>query len=148
MAVRTVAAAICPECSKVKCYEHDEGFAELIAWLGSSGYSQARIARRLGVSLSLIQKMTGKRVGFMWPEATARQVISLTAKEYGVTMADLVSRSRKVKDVIPRHVAMYRLRETHCHLLLQQIALLFHRDHSTVIYGVKRGAALDQGGGR
>ena len=66
--------------------------------------------------------------------------------EYGVTQTQLESPSRRPHLCEARHELEYRLRPNQG-MLYKQIGLLLHRDHSTIIHGVRRAAMRRNGTG-
>ena len=68
-------------------------------------------------------------------EIEPSQILSTIAREYGITMEELLSKSRSQRVAFPRQVAMYMLRKE-SELSLPKIGeLLGGRDHTTVMYG-------------
>jgi chromosomal replication initiator protein len=70
-------------------------------------------------------------------EIPAQVILDETASYFGLTRADLVSKSRSRPLTTARHVAMYLLRDC-TGLSLIKIGELFERDHTTVLHGVKK----------
>lgn len=69
---------------------------------------------------------------------TVGDVIAATAKAAGLTRAELLTRSRAIKFVRPRQVAIYvarRMTSASLPLLGQRFGAL---DHTTVLYAVRR----------
>lgn len=67
---------------------------------------------------------------------TLRSVINATATHYGLTAADLLAYDKRPRMARPRQVAMalcYEMPRTS----LPALALAFHRDHTTVLHGVR-----------
>ena len=72
----------------------------------------------------------------------ANAILHRVAKKHGVTVADIRSPSRRPFLVRARQEAAYEIR-TQRKLSLPQIAVLLGgRDHTTVLYGIKRHAEL------
>jgi len=69
-------------------------------------------------------------------KARAREILQEIAETYNVTVADILSRARRKELVVARHHAMWRVR-TSTTLSFPQMARIFQRDHTSVIYGVK-----------
>lgn len=63
------------------------------------------------------------------------QVLEAVAQEFDITREDLLSRSRAHRVALPRHVAMYLLREENDISLPKIGDMLGGRDHTTVMYG-------------
>jgi chromosomal replication initiation ATPase DnaA len=64
-------------------------------------------------------------------------VTDMVANEFGVSVRDLRSTSRREVYVVPRHVAFYLLREE-LKGKLNEIGRLFDRDHGSVLHGANR----------
>lgn len=62
-------------------------------------------------------------------------ILSAVAKAHGVSRFDLQSKSRLARYTEPRHLAMWLCRELRPDLSLPQIARVFARDRTTVLYG-------------
>lgn len=63
--------------------------------------------------------------------------------KYGVTLKDVLSRRRTGKIALPRQEIMWRLRhETPASL--PQIGRMLHRDHTSVLYGIRRYSSLKE----
>lgn len=69
---------------------------------------------------------------------TMPDVLRITAKHYGLEPSDLTSKGRRQELVTPRQVAMYLIRETTAHSFPEIGAFFGGRDHSTVLYAVKK----------
>ena len=68
-------------------------------------------------------------------EIEPQQILNTIAREYGVSIEELLSPSRSQKFSFPRQIAMYMLREE-SELSLPKIGeMLGGRDHTTVMYG-------------
>ena len=68
---------------------------------------------------------------------TLTNILNQVCEEYGVTKLDLKSARRSRELVVPRQKAMWRMKhETECSL--PAIGRFFHRDHTTILYGVLR----------
>jgi chromosomal replication initiator protein len=64
-------------------------------------------------------------------------IIQMVADDFGVTVDQIMSRSRSRKVALPRQIAMYLLREE-ANISLPQIGeALGGRDHTTVMYGLE-----------
>jgi chromosomal replication initiator protein len=74
-------------------------------------------------------------------ETPPAAILEETATYFGLTLGDLVSKSRSRPLTTARHVAMYLLRE-HTGLSLIKIGDLFQRDHTTAMHGIKKIEAL------
>ena len=68
---------------------------------------------------------------------TADAILRGVADFYGVTTDDLTGTRRVQRIVVPRHVAMYIMREDG-QMSLPQIGQTLNRDHTTVLHGVDR----------
>src|SRR5665213_2318324 len=75
---------------------------------------------------------------------TVKTIQTATAQEWGVTIEGLSSKSRTKHLTIPRHTAMYLIREL-LGLQLVEIGIAFGgRDHSTVIHSLEKVLQLQQ----
>ncbi len=72
--------------------------------------------------------------------ATPNAILLAVARFFGVRVDDLKGRSRNKQVVVPRHVAMYLLRED-ARLSTPDVGRLLNRDHTTVLHGMKQVAA-------
>jgi hypothetical protein len=70
-----------------------------------------------------------------------KPVIRAVAKYYGVSLADLLSCRRSRSVARSRHVAMYLAKELTRHSL-PAIGRMLDRDHSTILHGCRKIAAL------
>jgi len=70
-------------------------------------------------------------------EIPAPLILEETARYYGLTVQDLVSKSRSRPLTTARHVAMYLVRET-TGMSLPKLGDLFDRDHTTVMHGISK----------
>ena len=68
-------------------------------------------------------------------EEKEKSLIAKVCKTYGIKVDDLKIKTRKRHIVEARHVLCYLLRKC-CDYTFQEIADIFNKDHSTVIYGV------------
>jgi chromosomal replication initiator protein len=67
---------------------------------------------------------------------TPAAILTAVARYFGVTPEDLKGTARHKRIVGPRQVCMYLLRED-AHLSAPEIGRVLHRDHTTVLHGVK-----------
>ena len=70
-------------------------------------------------------------------EIPPQVILDETARYYGLSVADLVSKSRSRPLTNARHVAMYLIRET-TGMTLPKIGELFDRDHTTALHGINK----------
>jgi chromosomal replication initiator protein len=70
-------------------------------------------------------------------EVLPAAILEETAEYFGLTEADLISKSRSRPLTTARHIAMYLLREL-TGLSLIKIGETFDRDHSTALHGIKK----------
>lgn len=70
-----------------------------------------------------------------WPKW--RQIASQVARKHGVSMADLVSHRRDKQIAAARQEAMWRLK-AETSMTLPAIGRRFNRDHTTVLYSVRK----------
>lgn len=71
-------------------------------------------------------------------ELTPERIISVVANYYSIHKKDIVGKSRKKEFVIPRHMAMYLIREITDSSLIEIGKIFGGRDHSTIINGISR----------
>ena len=69
--------------------------------------------------------------------ATPLAILTAVARYFGVKIDDLKSKARHKQIVVPRHIAMYLLREDG-HLSTPEVGRLLNRDHTTVLHGMKQ----------
>jgi chromosomal replication initiator protein len=69
-------------------------------------------------------------------QVTAPEVVRFVAHHYGIKVADLKGRDNRRSVAFPRQVAMYLIREL-LNLSYPEIAKLFNKHHSTVMYSVE-----------
>jgi chromosomal replication initiator protein len=69
--------------------------------------------------------------------ATPMSILTAVARYFGVKSDDLKGKARNKQIVLPRHIAMYLLREDG-HLSTPEVGRLLNRDHTTVLHGVKQ----------
>jgi len=98
--------------------------------------------KNLEITLSLaktaLMGMLGPRASEEPPGISPSRIQTVVAKQFGVSIEALSSKSRTKDLTVPRQVAMYLIREL-LDLPLVQIGYLFGgRDHSTVIHSVKK----------
>jgi chromosomal replication initiation ATPase DnaA len=60
-------------------------------------------------------------------------ILKVSAKYFGVDIAEILSERRTLKAMVPRHITMYLAREL-TSLSYPQIGACFNRDHTTVLY--------------
>lgn len=71
-------------------------------------------------------------------EKKYENLLSVIANLYNITMADLLSSDRSAKYVLPRHIAMYVLKENYKYTN-EKIGYIFNgKDHTTVMNAVKK----------
>jgi chromosomal replication initiator protein len=69
---------------------------------------------------------------------SAQKILEAVATSEGVEVEDLIGQNRSSKIAIPRQIAMYLLREINEISFPQIGELLGGRDHTTVMYGIKK----------
>jgi chromosomal replication initiator protein len=72
--------------------------------------------------------------------ATPIAILTAVARYFGVKIDDIKSKARHKQIVVPRHIAMYLLRED-AHLSTPEVGRLLNRDHTTVLHGMKQVAS-------
>ncbi|HEY6679333.1 MAG TPA: chromosomal replication initiator protein DnaA [Actinomycetota bacterium] len=70
-------------------------------------------------------------------EIPPQVILDETARYYGLSVDDLISKSRSRPLTNARHVAMYLIRET-TGMTLPKIGELFDRDHTTALHGINK----------
>lgn len=68
----------------------------------------------------------------------ARAVVRAIADAYGLTWAEITGSSQRRRIAHPRQHAFWALRELCPHLSLPQIGMMFGKDHTTVLYGIRK----------
>jgi len=86
------------------------------------------------VDMTLAENVV-KIIGHRRKQVTIDGIKKLVAKEYNVTVGELVSKSRQQRIVKPRQMAMY-LARVHTDSTLQAIGRSFNRYHATVLHAV------------
>lgn len=80
------------------------------------------------------------------PKGLAKLIIKTVARKHSVEARDLISHKREKRLIPARNEAYYEVREN-TPLSTTQIGHLFgDRDHSTIIYGIRKHEALLRGG--
>jgi chromosomal replication initiator protein len=69
--------------------------------------------------------------------ATPMAILTAVARYFGVKTDDLKGKARHKQIVVPRHIAMYLLREDG-HMSTPEVGRLLNRDHTTVLHGMKQ----------
>ncbi|MCA1644350.1 MAG: chromosomal replication initiator protein DnaA [Chloroflexi bacterium] len=69
--------------------------------------------------------------------ATPVAILTAVARYFGVKTDDLKGKARHKQIVVPRHIAMYLLRED-AQLSTPEVGRLLNRDHTTVLHGMKQ----------
>jgi chromosomal replication initiator protein len=69
--------------------------------------------------------------------ATPAAVLTAIGRYFDVRADDLKGKARHKQIVVPRQIAMYLLRED-AHLSTPEVGRLLHRDHTTVLHGLKQ----------
>ncbi len=90
------------------------------------------------VNLSMVEDILSPYIEKDKKQAiTVEFIIEKSAKFYGVTVEDILSKKRSQKFVTPRQIAMYLSRK-HTNESLPNIGEKFNRDHSTVIAAINK----------
>ncbi len=87
------------------------------------------------IDLDLLKEVIASVVGTT-RDLSLEMIRDFIAKQYGIPVAELQSRSRKKTVSFPRQVAMYLCRK-HTDSSLSDIGKQFNRDHSTVMHAIK-----------
>jgi len=72
-----------------------------------------------------------------YEQAVIEKLINDVANEFAISRKDIFSNKRDKDFILPRHVAMYLLKDR-LGLSLNQIGKIFSKDHTTVIYAVEK----------
>ncbi len=88
------------------------------------------------VSIDMVREVVAQVVGFVDSAITASMVCELVCSQYGVSLEELGSRSRRREISVPRQVAMYLARK-HTEDSLVDIGRIFNRNHATVLHAIK-----------
>lgn len=90
------------------------------------------------ITIEQVKAELANRVKTQKSKLTAEKIIEVIAREYNVTVADLKSKKRQKKIVLPRQIAMFLLKNK-LDLNLTTIGGLFGgKDHSTVISSIRK----------
>jgi chromosomal replication initiator protein len=89
------------------------------------------------VDLSLAERALEDLIPDSGQETPPAAILEEAAAYFGLSLDELVSKSRSRPLTTARHVAMYLLREQ-TGLSLIKIGEHFHRDHTTVLHGIKK----------
>jgi chromosomal replication initiator protein len=89
------------------------------------------------VDLSLAERALEDLIPDSGQETPPGAILEEAAAYFGLSLDELVSKSRSRPLTTARHVAMYLLREQ-TGLSLIKIGEHFHRDHTTVLHGIKK----------
>jgi len=72
-----------------------------------------------------------------FPKISTKRIIEIVAKHYGVTPKQIISKSQKKNIALARHVAIYLCKDL-LELSSVKLAKIFKRDHSTIVYSLKK----------
>ncbi len=96
------------------------------------------------ITLELAQEVLKFQALHQKNRVSPKEVIQKTADYYEVSYADIIGNKRTKEIVIPRQISMYIMREE-LDMSFPRIAKsLGGKDHTTIIYGVKKVATLSQ----
>jgi len=88
------------------------------------------------ISIALVKQVINEEKALS-SQISVRKIQEITARFFDISLADLLSNSRKRRYSQPRQLAMYLCRQL-TDLSFKEIGKAFHnKDHSTVIYAVK-----------
>ena len=82
-----------------------------------------------------------REMEIFFPFTPVKKIIHFVSREYGVSEEDIVSHRRQREPTFARQVAMYLAKKMTMRTL-PEIARVFDRDHTTIMYGVGKIAAL------
>ncbi|WP_459877347.1 helix-turn-helix domain-containing protein [Desulfothermus naphthae] len=78
-----------------------------------------------------------KRAQNSYPKISTKKIIEIVAKYYGVTPKQIISKSQKKNIALARHVAIYLCKDL-LKLPSIKLAKIFKRDHTTILYSLKK----------
>ena len=108
-----------------------------------AGAAPGRTGARVGGAGARQTGTTGARGGGAEAAgACMMDVVEAVARAGGVRPKDLIGRGQTRPLTRARQLAMHLLRESHPGISLHAIGVLLDRDHTTVLYGCRRAAAL------
>lgn len=70
-------------------------------------------------------------------EIETKRIIEDTANAYGISVENIMGKSREKKYVLPRHIAIYRIKKE-LDISFSEIGKMFKRDHTTMISAFKK----------
>jgi chromosomal replication initiator protein len=108
--------------------ELEGALVRVVAWSDLTGHP---------ISLELSEQALEDLLPQAETEIPAQLILDETARYFGLTVHDLVSKSRSRPLTTARHVAMYLVRET-TGMSLPKLGELFERDHTTVMHGIAK----------
>ena len=109
----------------------------------AAGDAPGRTGARVGRAGARQTGTTGARAGGAETAgACMMDVVKAAARAGGVRPKDLIGRGQTRPLTRARQLAMHLLRESHPGISLHAIGVLLDRDHTTVLYGCRRAAAL------
>ena len=68
---------------------------------------------------------------------TMSRIVNVVGKNYQISSADILGRSRKSEIVLPRHISIYFARNL-LNMSLMDIGRYFGRDHSTIMSSIRK----------
>lgn len=71
------------------------------------------------------------------PRARKLAIIARVASAHGVSVKDILAQDRADRIVAARRAAMVAIREVYPQMTLHEMARLFDRDHTTVLYSLR-----------
>jgi chromosomal replication initiator protein len=93
------------------------------------------INRAKSINYWTIPAVRRHKLNLRQKETMANEIIAKVCTYYNITNEEIRGKKRYREQVIPRHMAMYLIRNK-VGLKLKGIADLFGRDHSTVMHGI------------
>jgi chromosomal replication initiator protein len=91
------------------------------------------------ISLTLaIEALTDSSLANRRSTMTSLDVLDAVARYFRIEQRDLTGRSRKREVTVPRHIAMYLMREETEASLVEIGRALGGRDHTTVLHGIEK----------
>lgn len=89
---------------------------------------------RLGIRLELFPEPL--------PETPAREIIARVAAWHGLTFEDIIGTRHRREWSTARRDAVAAVKMSKPHLSLTQLAIIFDRDHTTILHHLRKGGVL------
>lgn len=105
---------------------------------GLEGNFRTVVSYALAIGVPLTIEVVEKVLKKEYVAVTPEKIISVVSEYYHITPAEIKSKKRTSRIVIPRQVAMYLLRELTELSIVEIGEYLGGRDHSTVLHGINK----------